>query len=450
MRIVGLCLVLPLALLLAVRIVWGIEAARRMSGTTARLRAEAFRYSPEDFPDDSDIPPSQNAIPDFLKAMSSTGFSTADLDLISPASDVPLAELERTPQEIRDLEALWESKASLFSALDSLEGRPAVATRSGLDLTHWGSLGRMRATAQLLLAMAKIRHAQHREAEALHDLRRILLIARLADQCPLVIGHLVSIAIRVTGANAIEPLEPSLDLQDPTAAAEAARLIEELLEPSSEEGQQRMLEGELAYAFKEGPTFLPTFQAWWIRPLYENELCRIADEYLQARRAMRNQTWQDLHAMENQWVAPKTGSNLGIATHLVQTQLAVSIDRGTEIHTRITSDCRAAAMLLASRLHAARHGKLPQDASALVPGELAAVPLDPFTRSPAPMRFRLDPQGVTVWSVGRDGIDDQAPVLFDALGRKRRRWGSGDPGDSPDIVYGAAWRTAATAPATGK
>ena len=175
--------------------------------------------------------------------------------------------------------------------------------------------------------------------------------------------------------------------------------------------------------------------------MYEDEICRIAEHYIQVRHVLREQTWQDLRDLGRESDRHRTGSNLSIAAHLLQLQFTSYRERAPELHARCISDSRAAALLLAARLHAARHGTLPQAASELVPGELTQLPVDPFTRPRAPLRFRLDPQGVTVWSLGANGTDEAAAVLFDEFGRKRRRWGDGKPADSPDIVYGAAWRT---------
>lgn len=54
-------------------------------------------------------------------------------------------------------------------------------------------------------------------------------------------------------------------------------------------------------------------------------------------------------------------------------------------------------------------GKWPVLLDALVPAYLPAVPLDPF--SGQPLLYRLLPDGVVIYSVGDNGVDDQGDVL---------------------------------------
>lgn len=55
------------------------------------------------------------------------------------------------------------------------------------------------------------------------------------------------------------------------------------------------------------------------------------------------------------------------------------------------------------------NGQWPATLDVLVPNYLAAVPLDSFTGKP--LLYRLLPEGVVVYSVGKDGNDDQGDVL---------------------------------------
>jgi len=55
------------------------------------------------------------------------------------------------------------------------------------------------------------------------------------------------------------------------------------------------------------------------------------------------------------------------------------------------------------------HGKWPTTLDAIVPQYLSAVPLDPF--SGQPLLYRLLPDGVAIYSVGANGVDDQGDVL---------------------------------------
>ncbi len=72
---------------------------------------------------------------------------------------------------------------------------------------------------------------------------------------------------------------------------------------------------------------------------------------------------------------------------------------------------RAATLLLAAQLYAARRGTPPAAAAALVPEILPALPLDPYAANDQPLRYRLDAGIPTVWSVGRNGLDDSSAPL---------------------------------------
>jgi hypothetical protein len=65
---------------------------------------------------------------------------------------------------------------------------------------------------------------------------------------------------------------------------------------------------------------------------------------------------------------------------------------------------RAARTALAVERYRLKTGSLPASLEGLVPGYLATIPLDPFTREP--LKFRQLARGYVVYSVGRDLSDD--------------------------------------------
>ena len=66
---------------------------------------------------------------------------------------------------------------------------------------------------------------------------------------------------------------------------------------------------------------------------------------------------------------------------------------------------RALELALALQIHFREHGKFPESLDALVGDSFEAVPLDPFGKG-EPLRYRLEEGGgVTIWSVGADGVD---------------------------------------------
>lgn len=57
----------------------------------------------------------------------------------------------------------------------------------------------------------------------------------------------------------------------------------------------------------------------------------------------------------------------------------------------------------------ADEGRYPQKLETLVPKYLAKVPEDTFAPDGAPLRFRLEGNGYTIWAVGLNGVDDGGP-----------------------------------------
>lgn len=60
---------------------------------------------------------------------------------------------------------------------------------------------------------------------------------------------------------------------------------------------------------------------------------------------------------------------------------------------------------LAVRAYLLEKGQLPQDLQALVPNYLPQIPADPF--GDGPMKSVLTPDGLAVYSIGPDGVDDK-------------------------------------------
>ena len=69
---------------------------------------------------------------------------------------------------------------------------------------------------------------------------------------------------------------------------------------------------------------------------------------------------------------------------------------------------RAAEVLLATTRERLASGTHPASIDALVPARLPSVPRDPFTTD-APLRLKATPEELLIWSVGPDGEDDGGP-----------------------------------------
>jgi hypothetical protein len=84
-----------------------------------------------------------------------------------------------------------------------------------------------------------------------------------------------------------------------------------------------------------------------------------------------------------------------------------SFDSGSRLvrSFRRTHAClRSMIVCLAAERYRRAHGRWPEAPADLVPGQLAAVPVDPFDARP--LRYRRLADGIVVYSVGQDGADN--------------------------------------------
>src|SRR5207253_1915454 len=93
--------------------------------------------------------------------------------------------------------------------------------------------------------------------------------------------------------------------------------------------------------------------------------------------------------------------------HLTASNMTAELDGAARhVFDSIAYD-RLTAVALAARLYAVDHGgALPPSLEALVPGYLAAVPVDPMVAGGAPLRYKASAADPIVYSVGEDATDD--------------------------------------------
>lgn len=79
-----------------------------------------------------------------------------------------------------------------------------------------------------------------------------------------------------------------------------------------------------------------------------------------------------------------------------------------EIVARTIATDRAADAGIAIEFYRREHGKLPETLEALTPKYLPSVPLDPFTGNP--MIYKVEERGFTIYSFGKNQVDDGGRV----------------------------------------
>jgi hypothetical protein len=88
--------------------------------------------------------------------------------------------------------------------------------------------------------------------------------------------------------------------------------------------------------------------------------------------------------------------------------LVPATEKISEACHRKTANVRALLVLVAVERYRLKKGGWPGKLEELKPGLLAALPLDPYDGKP--LRYARRADGVTVYSVGPDGIDDGGKI----------------------------------------
>lgn len=79
----------------------------------------------------------------------------------------------------------------------------------------------------------------------------------------------------------------------------------------------------------------------------------------------------------------------------------------------MTAHRRMTAVALAIRLYEIDHGSRPEQLSQLEPDYLSSIPLDPFSETSHPFKYKPHARNPALYSVGPDGKDDGYALLND-------------------------------------
>ena len=294
-----------------------------------------------------------------------------------------------------------------------------------------------RGEARLLALATRREAADGRHAVALADVVRIGRIGRQVGAEPLLISHLVGVALDAVALEVLTEILPRLGPGD--AALLDAPGLRDLV--SSAPTLARALTGEEAFGlstfadFSDGRGGIRELGNLWSNPnvamLPSGESGRLLAEPISAvwrvfflpsdiagyrRRFKRyrqrvsiaadqSQSWPEVKkwAAETEAELRESGPD-GALSRL----LTPAIESVLRSQTIALARHRAAEVLLAATRERLAGGALPAPIDALVPARLPVVPRDPFSKE-GPMRSRVDGEAMTVWSVGPDGEDDGGP-----------------------------------------
>ena len=436
-------LVALVALVLAVRLVWGWGTSRRLDAAIEDVRRVGHPTRGDEVVFEP-LPDRENAWAVFMRAHGG----------IKPGVDSPRSSILEYPS-YPPYGPEWEQVASESEAENADAFRIArtarplarAQTRQGVASANTAAapgLNTVRHLANILADGAAYRHLRGDDREAVERLRDVLHLAASLRQDPFLISQLVAIGIDALACDAAQQIAPTLRLDpgDPKSATagQVRGIIDALLDERAVRANfTRSLVVERAMTLdvlrdEAAPT-------WAIRPFADHAARRRLEEFEllipaseQPTRAA-TQTILDRMPRRPQDEDPLPGLLLlgrpaapkpvPRYSRWFESYSAASLDRSIEQLFRVTAEKRATAVALAARLYRHDKGRWPPDLSALAGEYLPHVPADPFAADGRPLGYLVRRGALP------DG-GDRPLVYFDPAG-------SVDVGVDSEPMYG--WRS---------
>ncbi|HVX84602.1 MAG TPA: hypothetical protein VH253_07280 [Phycisphaerae bacterium] len=435
----------PVVLLLGARVIWGLEAGRRLDRVYGELRAAGVPLETKNFLEPV-LPDQSNALVPVLHAIGALELTEAERGLVSgegKSLSMPY-ETEYTAGEEAQLDGIFARMGPAFGDLDRAMAVPEAQWGPGLKSAAGGSGGmdegvlsspevyeEVRFLAHATVLAARRAHERGDDSACLHGLEQSLALARITDANPTLYGHETAIGIRTETALGVQQFLGDLRIDGADRAA-AERLVEAFGDDRSvQQSEVRAFQFELAYHRDTLPTEAPLSSSWLLKPLVDTTVARLLEMDASLLPAAAAPIY-DAHLL------PKLGPTPpGALSDMVLPPLngvMETFERAMILQSRHLADGRATAVLLAARMFEEERHRQAQGVSELR-GYLGSAPRDPFAKDGSALRYRLDADGPTVWSVGEDGVDNHGHLARSA-GRVRIRY------SQRDLVYGAAWMDA--------
>ncbi len=337
--------------------------------------------------------------------------------------------------------ALLARHASLLDTIRRAADMPACRfardwTRPSIDMLL-AEVQSCRNEGRLLALAARHEAAAGKPAEALADAVRIGRIGRQVGSEPILISHLVGIALDATALSVVAEILPTLSAADAPLLDDPA--LRDLI--ASTPSLVRAINGEEAFGLSLFANFADGRQGI-------DRLGRLAgdpnvailpqEEPFSLLIDPLSAVWRafilpaDIAGYRRRFEAYRQFVTGGVDQSRTWPQTQKQID-GIEAEIRRTgpdgflsrlivpatdavlrSQCmavarhRAAEVLLAATRERLATGAIPESIDALVPARLPSVPRDPFTTD-TPLHLKVTPEELLVWSVGPDGKDDGGP-----------------------------------------
>lgn len=281
---------------------------------------------------------------------------------------------------------------------------------------HLTQAQKMRALARLFLLRCQRQTELGNASGAVESLDVLFAASAALDRQLFLVEHLVRLAILGVGLNQTATLLTKLDLTD----QQLADLQAKVQAADVQAGLTRALHGERANMYltfhnienlaKEGAA--ERIESW--KPLAEGKLTRPADCLLSltlfqialtgSREPFpqaRERALQIEYELKSRQASPFPLTKLKYNYTL---HLFPAVRASFDVAARNIAQRDVLATAIAAERHRLKHGRYPEKLADLVPQFLSAVPSDPFDGEP--LRCVAADDGLTIYSIGRDGKDN--------------------------------------------
>jgi hypothetical protein len=405
--------------LLAVFILFRITAHRALNQRIQAVRDAGYPISPDEFNDWYKTPEGKNAADIYLRA-----FAAFPID--TDTKGVPIVSTLRKKYTLGqpldpDMKKRIEDYLALHTKTIALIEQAAQIkeTRFPLDMSEGymlllPHLGQLRRSARIL-QLQSILDADRGDYDlAAQRCITILAIAHSMENEPIHISSLVSNAILALAYNQIEMLVNTGQLSDDTL-----QQLAHAIEPIDYDAMfLRAMVGERCFnhlAFNDSKTLASVFPFGGTANRLSLAVWRTAGLLdIDHSTSLDIMTSYVDFAENPSWPIPPSLTDIDDRVPqicFVTRYMIPAISSAYQAFIRGEARRQTVLVGIAAERYRQQHNQFPTQLTDLVPDFLNTVPLDPFDNQP--LRYRTEPTGAIIYSIGVDGNDDDGRALDD-------------------------------------
>jgi hypothetical protein len=412
---------------------WYAYAAAQLRARIAHYRAQGEPALPIDLVG-KPLPPDDNGYLLLTQAGDTLHLTPEEQEFVDPLTSLTPTMLPLSNAQMAIAQHMIAAHADVLQLIDRACRASGIACPTdpsdlvkSADLRH---LGRFRALANFLRAVLLFHHQSGHDDLVANDLQQIQVISDITANGHYLIHGLVAIAISDLASRTLLHIAPDFQLASPSTPHgmprhTAAHLSESFLDAQPLLNTFRLsLEGERLFAMAAGESF--DRRTFLLRPMFRLDALRAAANWDATLNALGTtpDNYHNFASSPTPPPAPSTTTNLWLAAHLVSVNTHDIQLYGAHYYHDVANRT-AAGLRLAIRLYELDHaGTFPPTLASLQPHYLKTLPLDPF--APTPHTFLYIPERHLFYSVGKNELDDGAPVTPNTL---LPDW------QAPDAVY---------------